>query len=406
MRVYSLNSYSNGSTGMIMRGIHDELKAQGHETRMAWARGRKVQDDTEFVFNSKPGVYVHGVMGRLTDSTGFHSAGATKQLIKDIEAFQPDIVHMHNVHGYCLDMRELFHGLSSLGVSVVWTLHSCWPFTGHCSYFTYVACEQWKTHCSCTYPCPQVHEFPKSLFINRSKSNFARKRELFTGIQDLTIVTPSQWLANLVGESFLRDYPKAVVPNGIDTSIFNCDVDASGIPEQLGITGQRVLLGVASPWSKRKGLEDMKNLREILSCEYAIVLVGLSKQQLKELPAGIIGLTRTDSPRELAKLYAAADLFINPTLEDNYPTVNIEALACGTRVLTYETGGSPECSDSTDECIVVKAKTPEAMADSIKSFFAEDHREIRPIVRDKSDCSKEYITVYRDILERKKRPWR
>lgn len=400
MRVLSINNCSYGSTGMIMLGIHETLQAEGEDSVVCWSRGRTARTQNEMKFGTDTGVRLHALGARLVDGVGRFSARATRTLVSKIEEYRPDIIHLHNVHGYCLNMDVLFEYLKRSELPVVWTLHSCWPFTGHCSYFTYAGCEQWRSQCS---RCPQIHEFPKSLIIDNSSRNFEWKHDLFTSLEQLTLVTPSQWLANLTEQSFFGGYPIRVIKNGIDTDVFRPCGCATSTRAALGVSkNKKMLLSVASPWSKRKGLEDLAKLSELLDDSYGIVIVGLDKRQVQSLPSGIVGIECTDSTQQLAELYSAADLFVNPTHEDNYPTVNIEALACGTRVLTYDTGGSPECSLNGDDRIIVPEKTAEALARAIEEHFA---RRFKPAVNSKvksiRECSTTYLQLYRDILKKR-----
>lgn len=216
-----------------------------------------------------------------------------------------------------------------------WTLHDCWAFTGHCSHFDFVGCEKWKTGC---HHCPQKKNYPKSLFLDQSKRNWEEKKRLFTSISNMTIVTPSHWLAGLVNESFLSKYPVKVIHNGIDLEVFK--PTQTTWKRDHGIT-KPVVLACSFDWNERKGYNDVLKLAELLP-EYQFVVVGISEKQVKTLPRYIIGIQRTDSVQELVKIYSIADVFINTTYEDNYPTVNLEAIACGTPVITYDTGGSQE----------------------------------------------------------------
>lgn len=222
-------------------------------------------------------------------------------------------------------------------MQVKWTLHDCWAFTGHCSYFTMVKCEQWKSHCSY---CSQLRRYPACFAMSSVSKNFERKRKAFTGVKNMTLITPSKWLADLTRQSFLKEYPVEVHYNTIDTNIFK--PTPSDFRERYGLQNKIIVLGVANVWEDRKGLFDFYKLAQMLDGKYAIVLVGLSEKQIKDLPKNIKGIQRTNSPQELAAIYTAADIFVNPTYEDNYPTVNLEAQACGTRVVTYNVGGCAE----------------------------------------------------------------
>lgn len=336
MKIVQINSFSNGSTGKIMMNIHKELQKQGFDSYVVWGRGRKSENNHEIYLNDKIGVYFHALYARLTGKVGFASKRSTKKLLKRLDEIKPDIIHLHNIHGYYINIELLFNYIRENNIKVIWTLHDCWSFTGQCPYFTFVDCSKWKTQCD---KCPMLNEYPKTLKDN-SRSNYLKKKKLFTGL-NITIVTPSEWLSKLVKQSFLKEYPVKVINNGIDLSIFK--PIKSDFRKKYNIENKKIILGVAGVWDRRKGLSDFLELSKHLDNDkYQIVLIGLSKKQLNNLPSNIIGMTRTENQRQLVEIYSASDVLLNPTYEDNYPTVNIEALACGTAVLSYDTGGSIE----------------------------------------------------------------
>ena len=342
--VAHINTVPNGSTGGIMMKEHRELLAAGEDSYAFWGRGRAGEDGREFRFATDAEVRLDALQTRLDGKAGFHSKAATRRLLERLDKINPDVVHLHNLHGYYVNIEMLFEWLAARDCKVEWTLHDCWAFTGHCAHFTYVKCAQWKTHCAYFEErCPQLGTYPKTYSKASCAWNFDQKKRLFNLVPAgrMKLITPSQWLANLVGESFLSEYPVEVRHNTIDTNVFK--PTPSDFRERYGIGDRFMILGVASPWTERKGLSDFVRLAgELDSEKYAIVLVGLSEQQVKEVPAGIVGLARTDSREELAGIYSTADVFFNPTVEDNYPTVNLEAEACGTPVVTYDTGGCRE----------------------------------------------------------------
>lgn len=343
LRYVQLNSFYNGSTGSIMRGLHAQLSNCGVDSYCFWGRRHATIDGHMQCCATKPEVYLHGAMTRLRDRMGFYSKRDTVRLLKRLDEIDPDVVHLHNIHGYYVNIEMLFAWLAAHRCQVRWTLHDCWALTGHCAYFTYVKCAQWMTHCAYSESCPQPDAYPKTICKSNCARNFEDKRRIFTSVppERMTLICPSQWLADLVAKSFLKGYPVEVRHNTIDKAVFK--PTPSDFRERYGIGDRFMILGVASPWTERKGLGDFVRLAgELDSDRYAIVLVGLSAKQMKSLPVGIIGLTRTDSPQELAGIYTTADVFFNPTVEDNYPTVNLEAEACGIPVITYDTGGCRE----------------------------------------------------------------
>lgn len=340
MKVLMINSVCGiRSTGRICADIAETLEAQGHTCKIAYGRESVPQKYEKYAvrIGIDTGVKIHGALSRVFDTSGFHSRRATKKFIKWVKQYDPDVIHLHNIHGYYLHIGELFKYLKTCGKKILWTLHDCWAFTGHCSYFDFARCEKWKTGC---YKCSQKKRYPASLLRDRSKKNYSLKKKWFTGIDNLTLITPSQWLADIVKQSFLGEYTVEVVRNGIDLNVFK--PTESDFRVRYGLEDKKILLGVASVWEERKGLADFLKLAEMVDENYAIVLVGLSEKQMQDLPKNVIGITRTNSTKELAQIYTTADVFLNLTYEDNYPTVNLEAQACGTPVITYRTGGSVE----------------------------------------------------------------
>ena len=325
MKVFEINTgFISGGPPRVMNGVCDALINRGDDCMVAASRGEMRKDIKSVRVGGKYSPYVNALSARLFDNVGFTAKRATKKLIKEIKAYDPDVIHLHNLHGYYLDIEVLFDYLKSANKKVIWTLHDCWAFTGHCAHFDYANCYKWETG-GCDN-CPQKKEYPKSIFLNRSKKNFARKKRAFTGVKDLTIVTPSNWLKNLVERSFLKDYKVVTIYNGIDLDKFK--PIKSDILKRYGL--------------EDKGFKDFIKLAEVLPDDYKIVLIGVTEKQIKTLPANILGLRRTGSIQELCEWYTAADKFINLTYEDTYPTVNLEAQACGTPVITYKTGGSVE----------------------------------------------------------------
>ena len=280
---------------------------------------------------------------------GFYSRKATKKLIEKIREVDPDIIHLHNIHGHYLNVEVLFEYLASSNKKVIWTLHDCWSFTGHCAYYDYVNCNKWQTECN---NCPALREYPRSLIFDRSKESFKDKKRIFNSVEDLTLVTPSRWLEEETKKSFLSKYPVQVINNGIDLSNFKPSI--GDFRKKHGIEEKFIILGVAGVWERRKGLDYFLELAKKAKDDDVIVLVGLSQEQLNKLPKNIIGISRTNSVKELAEIYTTADVFVNPTLEDNFPTTNLEALACGTPVITFDTGGSPEAVDDQTGIVVEK----------------------------------------------------
>lgn len=340
MKVLFINSVCGiRSTGRICADIADVLISEGHECKIAYGRESvpNKYKDIAVRIGGNFGVKIHGIKARLFDSSGFGSYFATKKFIKFVKEYDPDVIHLHNIHGYYLHVGVLFDYLKTCGKRIIWTLHDCWAYTGHCSYYQAPRCDKWTS--ACDDKCVRKGDYPKS-FTSRAKSNFFKKKSLFCGVPNMTLVTPSKWLADEVKRSFLGEYPIEVINNGIDLSVFK--PTESDFRERYGLVDKKIILGVASVWEKRKGLDDFLELARILPDEYRIVLIGVNDKQIKSLPHNVVGIRRTNDTTELAGIYTTADVLFNPTYEDNYPSVNLEAQACGTPVITYQTGGSIE----------------------------------------------------------------
>lgn len=336
MKVLLINAFcGTGSTGRICADIAQEYEREGHIVRIAYGRDGYVPEQYRKYavrIGSDLGVRLHGVRTRLLDEHGFGSKRATRKFLEWAEAYKPDLLWLHNIHGYYINVEMLFVWIKKHPeMQVKWTLHDCWAFTGHCVHFTMAKCYQWKTGCE---NCCQKREYPGSMFRSNCKDNFERKRKAFTGVRNMTIITPSQWHADLARESFLGEYPVEVVYNTIDTDVFT--PTPSDFRKKYGLEDKKVILGVANVWMPSKGLKDFYRLREMLDDSYVIVLVGLSKKQMDELPKGIIGLMRTNSVSELVEIYTAADIFVNPSLEETFGMTTVEACACGTNAIVYE----------------------------------------------------------------------
>ena len=349
-----------GSTGRIVLDIAKEYVQNGYEVKIAYGQARKASknlkpdiDKYGVRIGNNVDVYYHVLYTRLTDKHGLASKHATKRFLRWADTFNPDILWLHNIHGYYINYELLFRWIRSRPqMQVKWTLHDCWSFTGHCSHFAYVNCNKWKEGC---HNCPQLDQYPRSL-NDDSESNYLRKKAAFTNMRNLTLVTPSNWLKEIVHQSFLSRYPVEVKYNTIDKTVFK--PTPSTFKQDHGIQDKKMILGVASVWNKRKGLNDFIELSQKLNPdEYRIVLVGLNENQLNDIKTrniNIIGLPRTNSQEELVKIYSAADVFANPTYEDTFPTVNMEAEACGTRVITYDTGGCKETVHSPESICIGK----------------------------------------------------
>ena len=407
MKIAQINTVTgSGSIGKITVGLYKMAEKYGDEAVILYGRRKAPEGLHTIKTGNLFGFYLHVCRGLLFGGSGFGSTLETRKLIQILESEKPDLLHLHNLHGFYLNIELLFTYIKQSKIPVVWTLHDCWAMTGHCAYFDYVGCNKWKREC---YDCVQQRtSYPYSLLLDRSSKNFKRKKEIFTGVENLTIVSPSQWLADIVKSSFLKEYPVQVIPNGIDQSVF---VPSYQETLQKNHKSGRRILGVANIWERRKGLHFFEQLARLLPEEDSIMLVGVSKRQQwelrkkekeKRLPEGkITTIRRTQNQQELAKIYAEASVYVNTTLEDNFPTTNLEALACGTGVITFDTGGSPEAV--TPECgIVVPKGDVKALFRAIMTFRTDTEackkRAKEYCMEDRFD---EYYQLYHSIVKGK-----
>ena len=350
MKIVQINQFSYKAAGNIMMNLHKSMLEKGIDSYVVWGRGRKAVGSHEYKMTNALDVAIHGIYSRCFDRTGFASSRATRKLIKWLDHIKPDVIHLHCLHGYYLNIKILFDYIRKENIRVIWTQHDCWAFTGHCAYFDAIKCEKWKTGC---FACPQLNTYPKS-FIDNSQKNWHDKKKILSGL-NIQIVTPSKWLKEQIQQSFLRQYPISVIYNGIDLNVFK-KVECDDIRQKLRLSGKNVILGVASEWTERKGLKDFVALDKIIDhSEYQILLVGVTEKQKKMLPKSILSINRTENIQTLVKIYSLAKVFFNPTYEEVLGMVNLEAIACGTPVITYKTGGSTECvCESECGCIVDK----------------------------------------------------
>lgn len=401
-RLLEINVSANtGSTGRIAEEIGRLATANNFDSYIAYGRVNNQSQLKTIRIGCDWDFKMHALQSRLLDNHGFASRHATRKFLQQLDQIKPDIIHLHNIHGYYINIEYLFEYLKDVGIPVVWTLHDCWPITGHCAHFDYFNCGRWKTRC---HDCPNIQGYPKSIIIDRSERNFEIKRNIFTSIRDLAIVTPSIWLKNIVKESFLKDFPIYVINNGVDLNVFKPCKDLNTLDKYRINDKKKIILGVASIWNRKKGLTDFLKLSSILNDDCQIVLVGLSEKQLYDLPSNITGLRRTENVKELAQLYSSADVFVNPTYVDNFPTTNIEALACGTPVVTYRTGGSPEAVDQNTGYVVEKSNI-DMLGYAIKEILSKDPAKIERACRqravelyDKNERFMDYINLYNSVI--------
>ena len=396
MKVVEINTGFRGSTGNIMRNIAETVSAN-NEVIYTFSETKK---DTPPAGHSYFGSYgenmLHRFVSVFSGISGKGSKVGTRQLLQQLDRIQPDILHLHNLHGWYINLPMLFEYIKHNHIKTVWTLHDCWSFTGQCSHFTMEKCEKWKTGC---YSCPRYRLYPYT-FVDRTKTMWKLKKQWFSGIEDLTIVTPSQWLADLVKQSYLGNYPVRIINNGINLELFR--PRESNFRQKNGLQNKKIVLGVASGWTYRKGLDVFVELSKRLPEVFKVVLVGTNDAVDKNLPRQILSIHRTNNQQELAEIYTAADVFVNPTREEVFGLVNAEALACGIPVVTFRTGGSPEVIDK-ETGIVVDCGDIDGMEAAIKRIcterpFSQGKCQNRAYEFDMNKKFSEYYALYEESL--------
>lgn len=399
MKILQINTvYAKGSTGHIAKNLHDLCKENQIECLTGCRcidNGQEAPEDVISV-SSKWDSRIHGWLSRFTMFKGAGSFFKTAAFLKKAEKFKPDVIHLHNLHGSYINLPALFRFIRKHRIPVVWTLHDCWAFTAICSHFTLAGCDQWKTGCR---RCPQRKRFSSSPF-DFSKIVWSMKKRWLSNLPNVTVVTPSDWLSEEVRSSFLKDYTVMTIHNGIDLQIFS--PTNSDFKEKNKLENQKIILGVSSEWGERKGLDVFVSLAKRLADGYKIILVGIDEETGSKLPENILTVHHTNDQKELAEIYSAADVFVNPTREDTFPTVNLEALACGTPVITFRTGGSPECIDVS--CgVAVDVDDVDALEREIvrvcseRPYTGEACRN-RAELFDKTKRFEEYLALYMELV--------
>lgn len=398
---------TNTSTGRIMQEIGELAMANGWESYVAYSGGRdgvKPCRSKLMPVGGKLDVAFHGLWTRLTDRHGLASWFATKRFISEIKELKPDVIHIHNIHGYFLNYKMLFDYLKEADIPVIWTVHDCWLYTGHCYYYSSIGCDKWMSGCG---NCPQRTAFPASWFIDRSKQNLKDKSETFNSIKDkLTIVPVSEWIRGEMSRSILQNCHYQVIHNGIDLNVFDVQPDDKAVREKYGLGDKHIILGLASIWSKEKGWDDFMEMSKMLNEDEVIVMVGVTEEQQKRLPANVVGIRRTENVRQLAELYSSAVAFVNPTWQDNYPTVNLESIACGTPVVTYRTGGSIEAVTEKTGYVVEQGDV-KGLLEAVREIERKGNLEYKADCRAhalanfrKEDRYADYLKLYEDLTTR------
>lgn len=401
LKLLQINVAANwGSHGRIAEEIGLEAMAQGWESYIAYGRYANPSKSHIVKIGDLFDHCLHGAQSLLLDRHGLASCGPTKKLIREIEQIKPDLIHLHNIHGFYLNYPILFRYLSTVDIPVVWTLHDCWAFTGHCAWPIHGHCDRFQEQCC---HCPlQSKGYPKSFLLDRSRSNFKLKKRYFRSLQDLHLVTVSRWLEQQVRLSFMQDMDIRTIYNGLDTEVFR----PSGTPPTSVTDGHPLVLGVCNAWYDWKGLDDMAALRELLPEEYEVMVVGVNEDQMHRLPEGITCIRRTDSVSQLAEIYSQADVFVNPSKVESFGMTTAEALSCGTPSIVYDTSACPEVVDNLTGRVVPLGDV-NALAKAVMEICSLPGREaMRQACRERAirlfnrqDRYKEYLQLYNEVLQ-------
>lgn len=401
-KLFQINSVLNtGSTGRIVEQIGQYAISRKWESYVGFGRSFSSSNSKKIKIGNEDELMIHGIKTRVLDEHGFGSVNSTKRLLHQIKNISPDLIHLHNLHGYYLNYPILFNYLSSANIPVIWTLHDCWAFTGHCTYFSDINCLKWKTHCD---KCPKKRNYPSSIFLDNSYNNFEIKKQVFNKLPNLTIVTVSHWLATMVKESFLSSYPVAVIHNGVNLDDFYPLGWSAKINAKYGFLNRKVLIAVATSWGRNKGWEDYITLSSLLPADYVIVLVGVTQKQKKTLPNHIIGIERTENIQELAALYSHAEIVLNLSYQESFGMSTAEGFACGTPAIVYNATASPELVTK-DTGIVVEPRNTNEVVTAIESicakgkdFYAKNCRLLALDRYNKEDRFNDYFQLYNSMI--------
>ncbi|MEG1300386.1 MAG: glycosyltransferase [Erysipelotrichaceae bacterium] len=401
MKIAQINvTYGKASTGRTCKELSDFLTSKGvNVVTFSASCGKKYKENK--IFESKISRLKHLMLSRITGLEGYYSFGATKKLVKELLNFNPDIVHLRILHGSYLNYGYLYKKIREMKIPVVWTMHDCWAYTGKCAYYSNLNCFKWKD-ATCS-KCPAKKQYPESLFFDFSNYMYKRKNELFNSISDLHIVTVSDWLKCEVEQSYLNQFDIRRIYNWIDLDVFQ---PRESNKLKLKYPNRFIILGVASAWSSRKGIDKFIELSKYLADNYLIILIGKCNVRLPN--KRIVSVDNISSKNELSEYYSLANVFINFSEEETFGKVAAEAISCGTPVITNSNTANPEIIDN--RCgIVLKNGNMEEVLEAIKKiesnkklFYSNACVKRANKLFNKSINCELYYSLYLDLIDKGK----
>jgi glycosyltransferase involved in cell wall biosynthesis len=402
-KLLQINSVANsGSTGRIAEQIGSKAIENNWRSFIAYGRYANPSSSELIKIGSKKDFYGHVFKSFVLAEHGLGSEDATLQLIEKIEEIQPDIIHLHNIHGYYINYKELFEYLKIFNGHIFWTLHDCWSFTGHCSYFSDVNCTKWINGCN---TCPKINSYPKSLILDTSEAMYLSKKLQFCNIDNLHIITVSDWLKNLVSQSFLNKHVITTIYNGVDLAIFKPKVKSIIFLERYILHDKFIMLTAATTWTKSKGYEDYLQLSALLQEDEIIIMIGLDDDKIKKLPSNIIGIRKTESQLELSDWYNMADLVLNLSYQETFGMTSAEGFSCGKPSIVYNATASPELVTRNELGYIVE---PGQIKDVYKAilevkkngadFYSITCRNIAEEKYDKDKQFQKYVDLYKKYV--------
>jgi putative colanic acid biosynthesis glycosyltransferase len=400
MKVIQINGVASaGSTGKIVTQLSEVMHSEGIENYIISAGYKETTErDNVYFCSSYIGVRTHQILGNLLGDTGFHSYLATRKAISILKKNKPDVVHLHNIYSYFLNVETLLNYLKTHHITTIWTIHDFWAVTGHCTHFEVAGCYRWKKECG---NCPQLRKFPYSRFFDRSATLLNKKKSIYDGWNTLYLATVSEWVANYLPDSILKGKEIRIIPNGVDTSVFK----PLAVEKPYEFKEKFVILSVAMSWGANKGLNDLLSLASKMNEDELLVIIGLPEDKIDKLPTNVIGIPRTKNADELCNYYNIADVYVSASTEETMGLTVVEAMACGTPAVVYNKTALPEliadgcgyiCRKTVDElyCGIQKIRT------NGKAYYTDNCVKHARENYDKWNQYRKYCSFYYDCMRK------